>query len=688
MSYVVLARKWRPQSFESLTGQGHVARTLQNAISTGRIPHAMLLTGPRGVGKTSSARIIAMALNCLQGPTPTPCGECRACQEIRSGRAVDILEIDGASNRGINEIRELRDSVQYAPSKDRYKVYIIDEVHMLTTEAFNALLKTLEEPPPHVVFIFATTEPQKIPVTILSRCQRFDFRQIALPDMIERLELILREEAVDAEPEALHLIARQAAGGMRDALSLLDQIISASGGKITAEQTAELLGAADRRQLFHLSEALIERDSAKALRTLHQVLNRGTDVSWFANEFAGHLRDLAVLRVAGTRDKLAVFSDEELRIAGEQLQKTDLGTLEAWLDLMISAAEEISRSSLGTMRFELTLIRMCEIATRQSLDYIIALLEKNAGISTPLQATAAATEGDTFAAGETPARPKPEGLAERVSPRVTPNAESAPIAQAASPSAEPVPDTARTIDDRPEPEFSSLEEELIEPPTLTSPPSHAVDAPAPDTEVGLEDAAFDDAGSQDVAWDESVTADERAYDGLSLEVDDRPAPAQAATRSDAPSPSSDNALDGAMTFARWRQIVEKLAATERIWRLLASGYATVLDGTVQVALSDVFELKDLETLREHFASFSAEICGKAWDIELVTTASRAERELSAAWRIRTEEEEEREARRQQIFSRIQSHPILEKLQKRWPQIHVAYQQVEFQLNTVNEEVSE
>ncbi|MFU8805548.1 MAG: DNA polymerase III subunit gamma/tau, partial [Bradymonadaceae bacterium] len=257
-SYVVLARKWRPEHFEEVVGQGHVARTLTNSIEQDRVAHAYLFCGARGVGKTSTARILAKALNCKQGPTATPCYDCVACKEISDGQSVDVFEIDGASNRGINEIRDLREGVRYAPSRDRYKVYIIDEVHMLTTEAFNALLKTLEEPPPHAIFIFATTEPQKIPVTILSRCQRFDFKRIGQKDIVDHLAYLCEQEGIEADRAALQIIARQAAGGMRDALSLLDQIISFAGKSVKEEQIAEILGVANRKHLFELSEAVVE----------------------------------------------------------------------------------------------------------------------------------------------------------------------------------------------------------------------------------------------------------------------------------------------------------------------------------------------------------------------------------------------------------------------------------------------
>src|SRR5215212_10865811 len=235
--YTVIARRYRPQSFDELVGQEHVARALQQAISSGRVGHAYLFTGARGVGKTSAARILAKALNCVEGPTPTPCNKCDVCLRVTAGDDIDVLEIDGASNRGIDEIRQLRQNVAVRPSRVRYKIYIIDEVHMLTKEAFNALLKTLEEPPEHVKFIFATTEVQKIPITVLSRCQRFDFAGISLPQIVEK-------EGLKAEKEALELVARRAGGSMRDAQSLLDQLLAFGGERLTADQVHHLLGTA------------------------------------------------------------------------------------------------------------------------------------------------------------------------------------------------------------------------------------------------------------------------------------------------------------------------------------------------------------------------------------------------------------------------------------------------------------
>src|SRR5579885_420975 len=263
--YTVVARRYRPRQFADLIGQEHVAAALTNALTSGRVAHAYLFTGARGVGKTSCARILAKALNCVTGPTATPCDECDVCKSIAAGDDVDVLEIDGASNNKVDEVRDLRQNVGFRPQRARYKVYIIDEVHMLSNSAFNALLKTLEEPPPHVKFIFATTEAQKIPVTILSRCQRFDFAGIGTPRIVERLRQIVRREGLQADDDALELVARRAGGSMRDAQSLLDQLLAFGGDRLTAEQVHSLLGTAQDDRVAALAAAALGRDPKRAL---------------------------------------------------------------------------------------------------------------------------------------------------------------------------------------------------------------------------------------------------------------------------------------------------------------------------------------------------------------------------------------------------------------------------------------
>src|SRR5262245_6267206 len=297
--YTVLARRYRPQTFADLVGQEPVARALSNAIKGGRVAHAYLFTGARGVGKTSTARILARALNCVNGPTPEPCGECEVCRSIATGEDVDVLEIDAASNRGIDNIRDVRSNVQYRPSRARFKIYIIDEVHMLTKESFNALLKTLEEPPPHVKFIFATTEVEKIPITILSRCQRFDFAGISLPRIVERLEQIVVKEGLKADKDALELVARRAGGSMRDAQSLLDQLLAFGGDRLTSDQVHHLLGTAGDERVIGLADAVIERDAKKALELLDEACTGGLQLGELLDQLMAYWRDVMVVQYAG-----------------------------------------------------------------------------------------------------------------------------------------------------------------------------------------------------------------------------------------------------------------------------------------------------------------------------------------------------------------------------------------------------
>ena len=296
MSYLALARKWRPRSFAELAGQEHVMRALVNALQTGRVHHAFLFTGTRGVGKTTIARILAKSLNCETGMTPTPCGVCSACREIDEGRFVDLIEVDAASRTKVDDTRELLDNVQYAPARGRYKVYLIDEVHMLSTHSFNALLKTLEEPPPHVKFLLATTDPQKLPVTVLSRCLQFNLKRFPPGMIFKRLTEIAEAEKIAFEPDALRLVARAAEGSMRDALSLLDQVIAFGGGKLTAEDTRTMLGTLDRAQVFGLVEALIARDARKVLDQVNELDEHAPDYREVLAELAALLQKLALLQ--------------------------------------------------------------------------------------------------------------------------------------------------------------------------------------------------------------------------------------------------------------------------------------------------------------------------------------------------------------------------------------------------------
>ncbi len=375
MSYLVLARKWRPQTFGDLIGQEHVSQTLKNAIDSGRVAHAFLFTGARGVGKTSSARILAKALNCGEGPTPEPCNVCPACTEITAGTSVDVFEIDGASNTSVDDVRELRDNIKYLPSRCRYKIYIIDEVHMLSTSAFNALLKTLEEPPPHVIFIFATTEPHKVPITILSRCQRFDFKRIPLPMLVARLRYIVAQERVTISEAALTMIARKGDGSMRDSLSTLDQVLAFCGERVEDAEVVNLLGVVDRRLLLETSRAVFARDCRAALDIVKQVDGFGYSMRHFCQELIDHFRNLAVFRAVGESSDLADLSEGEIAEIKEQAAHVELSDLQRHLSILMKSDTDMAHATFPRLVLEMALIRMAMLVPVIPVNEIIERLK-------------------------------------------------------------------------------------------------------------------------------------------------------------------------------------------------------------------------------------------------------------------------------------------------------------------------
>jgi DNA polymerase-3 subunit gamma/tau len=376
MSYQVLARKWRPQVFDDVVGQIHITRTLQNAIVTNRLAHAFLFSGPRGVGKTTTARILAKALNCIEGPTPTPCGKCDSCLETTAGTSVDVIEIDGASNRGIEHIRELREAVKYAPVAGKYKVYVIDEVHMLTNEAFNALLKTLEEPPPHVLFIFATTEPQKIPATIHSRCQRYGFKRVALHDIIERLRKIAVAEGITITDQGLALIARAAEGSMRDSQSLLDQAVSYSGMEIRDEDLQAILGSVAQASLLQFTSELLSRDTAGLLKQVDALLEQGQDMRQFLAGVVEHLRNLMIVKIATDPGRIVELSAADLEAIKQQAVGAESESLLMLFDSLSRTLEEMRWSPHQRFTIEVGLIKACSLARLEPLGEVLGRMKE------------------------------------------------------------------------------------------------------------------------------------------------------------------------------------------------------------------------------------------------------------------------------------------------------------------------
>ncbi|MBZ5536128.1 MAG: DNA polymerase III subunit gamma/tau [Acidobacteriia bacterium] len=372
MSYQVIARKYRPQRFDDVIGQSVITTTLKNAIEQRRIGHAYLFSGVRGVGKTTTARILAKAFNCAKGPTPTPCEECDSCREIKNGNAVDVIEIDAASNRSIDDVRQLRENVKYRPSRDRYKIYIIDEAHQLTDDAWDALLKTLEEPPDHVIFIFATTERHKLKPTILSRCQNFSFRTLSYHEIYKSLETIAGAEKIAITPGALSMLGRAAEGSIRDGQSLLDQVISFCGSSVDESKIRELLGFVSQEYLDRLSEALVARDTQGVLRLVEDLIRAGFDPRHFCREAIQHIRNLMILRIGGKESELLELPPDEIERLAETASHFSEEDLVRFFHLLARTDSDLKWSTHPRLHLELGLVRLVQASRLMSIEEFLS----------------------------------------------------------------------------------------------------------------------------------------------------------------------------------------------------------------------------------------------------------------------------------------------------------------------------
>lgn len=482
MSYLVLARKWRPKGFEDLVGQGPIMRILANALTQGKIAHAYIFSGPRGVGKTSSARILAKALNCVEGPTPTPCGVCNSCVSIADGSSVDVIEIDGASNNSVDDIRDLRERVKYAPSSGKYKIYIIDEVHMLSGSAFNALLKTLEEPPPHVIFVLATTEMKKIPATVLSRCQHMPFRRISTNEIRARLQHIADTEGITIAAAALGLVARAADGSMRDSLTILDQLSSFTSG-ITEEDVKNLLGITDFGLLAATARALLAGDRVAILDTINSLTEQGADIRTFTRELVQFFRDLLVASVIKKPEEVLDLSEDELATVREITATAGEDQMTLMLSEMMKADADVRYASSPRLALEMALLKASFLS---SLRPVKEIIERLGGLP-PAELRTRPAEPET---ARKPAAPPAAPLPEK--PAATP-------VQKLPPS---------VVDERPAPQQKPAEESLPELATDSSVPPEEDEAEAEPPTITHERASGPAAGSsKDIAgaWEQLLT---------------------------------------------------------------------------------------------------------------------------------------------------------------------------------------
>lgn len=384
MSYLVMARKYRPSTFDEMVGQDHITQTLVNALQSGRLAHCLLFAGPRGTGKTTTARILAKSLNCEKGKSATPCNKCDSCKEIDLGRSIDVFEMDAASKSKVDDVRELIiEGVKYSPVRGRYKIYIIDEVQMLSTSAFDALLKTIEEPPENVVFVFATTAPREVPQTILSRCQRFDFRRIAFNDLVEYIKQIAKKEKIKISDDALFVLARKADGSARDCLSLLDQVIAYSGNEVTKESVEKTLGLVDQETLFELSHIIHEKQTKKGMALLNTLVDSGTDIPEFVSSFLDHLRNILVAKAGGDSDKLFDLSKDYIEKYKKEAEKFSDTDILRMINIVGELSNSLKKTSEPRVHLEMALMKLIKMESSVSLEDVIRKLDLLGGKNNP-----------------------------------------------------------------------------------------------------------------------------------------------------------------------------------------------------------------------------------------------------------------------------------------------------------------
>ncbi|MDE0885050.1 MAG: DNA polymerase III subunit gamma/tau [Myxococcota bacterium] len=448
MSYQVIARKWRPQTFDQVTGQEHVTRALRNAVLGSRIPHALVLAGPRGVGKTTLARILARSLNCDEGPTDTPCGTCASCADIIAGNSSDVQEIDAASRTGVNDIRAVIEAIRYAPSPGKHRIFVIDEVHQLSSAAFNALLKTLEEPPPSSLFVLATTNPEKMPATILSRCQRYDLRLFTTQEVAGRLEEICREEGIEISASSLRDLAREGQGSMRDSQTLLDQALAYGGDKVEDSTIAKMLDLVDRHVLEEILAACIDSDAAKALTVAHKALKAGADPKRMSDSLAAYLRDLVVLSVAPNAEGLVEGGEAELKSLGELARRGGTARLRRMFKALMGEQEDLAWAPQPGAVLEMALVRLATLPSGQDVAELLERLHRlektpsppggsGPGPATPTGGSAPGGRGKKKSPSQTTApkgAPAPSG---QPAPKKEAGASPSPQHQAAEPTREP-----------------------------------------------------------------------------------------------------------------------------------------------------------------------------------------------------------------------------------------------------------